>query len=510
MGRPLTAPSQKEASACNGSLSEGNHGGNRLFPVWEPGPTPRGRFLPPSSVRTDRPVLFLFRTFEADAPFFLHELVVEFQLILEASQVFRFLGGPAVFHHRQSTGISLIEDAIDVGQTFRPQAAFHAAHAFQFLGREAGAGFQGVYVFQGVDGHPARVRLSGGPITRQLGIVQVAFAVGCADDVHLVSGGVGHGFRRMAAPPRGDHHAVRVFTHGLIPEDGCLATVFQHVGAPGEEFHHFLLGSSFLVFVPDAGFLTEVGTFGAFHPVVFRRFVTAQVHVWGGEDVLEFIEDGIVEFPNLRGTGTYQRVGDARVRAHFQLGVREAEEFRIGGAKGLVMTGNIHFRDDFNVPGGSVFHQVLELVLGIHASMGRFIVEGFLPFGGDGFQLGVSGHRETPSLVIRQMEMELVEFIEGHDIDEFFDVLHRNEMPRGIQHHAAPAKPGLVFNDAAGNAVFLVLGPELFQRVFGIEEARAVARQDFHALRFNGDFVSLRSQGFAGRLLEDSGSFADT
>ena len=55
--------------------------------------------------------------------------------------------------------------------------------------------FQGVHVFQRVDGHPARVRLAGGPVAVKLGIVKVAFAVGGADNVHLVARGVGYRFR---------------------------------------------------------------------------------------------------------------------------------------------------------------------------------------------------------------------------------------------------------------------------------------------------------------------------
>ena len=313
----------------------------------------------------------------------------------------------------------------------------------------------------------------------------------------------------MAASPRGDDYSVRIFAHGFIPEDGRFPAAFQHFGAPGEEFHHFLLSGGFFVFFTDTGFFAEVGAFGALHPVVLRGFIPAQMHVLGREDVLEFIEDGVVEFPDIRVAGAYQGVGDARIRAHFQLGVREAEEFRIGGAEGLIVAGHVYFRDDFNVPGSGIFHQLLELFFGVHAFVGRFVAKGFLTFGGHAFQLGVPGHREAPTLVIREVEMELVEFVEGHHINEFFDVLHRHEVARGVHHHAAPAKPGLVFNDATGYAAVLVLGLELFQRVFSVKEARAVACLNFHALRLDGDFVSLRPQGLVGGLLEDFGGFTD-
>ena len=46
-------------------------------------------------------------------------------------------------------------------------------------------------------------------------------------------------------------------------------------------------------------------------------------------------------------------------------------------------------------------------------------------------------------------------------------------------------------------------GLELFQRVFGIEEAGAVTRLNFHALRLDRDLVSFRPQGFVSRLFED-------
>ena len=428
---------------------------------------------------------------------------MQFQLVFEAVQVLHFLGGPRGFHKGQRAWVSLVEDAVNVRQAFRPQAAVYAAHAFHFLGRETMARFQGVHVFQRVDGHPACVRLAGRPIAAKLGIVKVAFAVGGADDVHLVAGGVGHGFRRMTTSPGGDDHTVRIFAHGFIPEDGRFPAAFQHFGAPGEEFHHFLLSGGFLVFIPDAGFFAEVGAFGALHPVVFRGFIPAQMHVLGREDVLEFIEDGVVEFPDIRVAGAYQGVGDARIRTHFQLGVREAEEFRIGGAEGLIVAGHVYFRDDFNVPGGGIFHQLLELFFSVHAFVGCFVAKGFLTLGGHGFQLGVPGHREAPALVIREVEVELVEFVEGHYINEFFNILHRHKVTGSVHHHAAPSKPGLVFNDAAGDAAVLVLGLELFQRVFGIEEAGAVTRLNFHALRLDRDLVSFRPQGFVSRLFED-------
>ena len=118
------------------------------------------------------------------------------------------------------------------------------------------------------------------------------------------------------------------------------------------------MSGGFFVFFTDTGFFAEVGAFGALHPVVLRGFIPAQMHVLGREDVFEFIEDGVIEFPDVRVAGAYQRVGNTRIRAHFQLGVWETEKFRIGGAKGLVVTGHVYFRDDFNVPGSRVFYQV--------------------------------------------------------------------------------------------------------------------------------------------------------
>lgn len=97
--------------------------------------------------------------------------------------------------------------------------------------------------------------------------------------------------------------------------------------------------------------------------------------------------------------------------------------------------------------------------------------------------------------------MELVEFVKGHHINEFFDILHRHKVAGGVHHHAAPSKPGLVFDDAAGDAAVLVLCLELFQRVFGIEEAGAVTRLNFHALRLDRDLVSFRPQGLSAACL---------
>ena len=132
--------------------------------------------------------------------------------------------------------------------------------------------------------------------------------------------------------------------------------------------------------------------------------------------------------------------------------------------------------------------------------MGSAVTEAFRPFGRDAFQFGVARHRQAPALVVRQVELELVEFVVGHHVHEFLQVLDGNEVAGGVHHQAAPRVAGLVLDDAAGNALRMgrQLVLELLEGYQSIDSPLFPAGREVHALRGDGELVGVPAQGRSG------------
>ena len=249
----------------------------------------------------------------------------------------------------------------------------------------------------------------------------------------------------------------------------------------------------------------------AFFPGFFQRgFVAAQVNHGGGKDVPELVKDGGIEFPYFRLVGAYQVQAHTAGRADFRVVVWKAEEFRIGGGQRLVVARHVYFRDDLNAARGAVRHQVFQFLPGVHSFVGSAVAEAFLPFGRDAFQFGIARHRQAPALVVRQVELELVEFIVGHHVHEFLQVLHGDEVAGGVHHHAAPRVARLVLDDSAGNAFRMrrQLVLELLEGDQSVDTALFPAGREVHSLRGDGELVGVLAQGrrgFVGKKLQGPG-----
>jgi hypothetical protein len=59
---------------------------------------------------------------------------------------------------------------------------------------------------------------------------------------------------------------------------------------------------------------------------------------------------------------------------------------------------------------------------------------------------------KAPSLVIREVQVEAVQLVPRHRVDEMLDVGHAEEVPRDVEHCSAPAKAGRVANRAGGSS----------------------------------------------------------
>ena len=217
----------------------------------------------------------------------------------------------------------------------------------------------------------------------------------------------------------------------------------------------------------------------------------------GRKNIFEFFENSGIKFPDFRFVRADEVEGDTFIGLHFRIRVREAEEFRVGCRQGLVVARHVYFRDDLNAARCAVRHQLLQFLFGVYSFVGDSVFEAFLPPGCNAFQFGVAGHGQPPALVVRQMQVQPVEFVVGHEIHEFFQVLDGDKMPRGIHHEAAPRIARFVRDDAAGDALRLLrqLVPELAEGCQPVNSALPSSGSKVRPLRGDCEPVGVRSQG---------------
>ena len=363
----------------------------------------------------------------------------------------------------------------------------HAPDMACLLLRFSKSGIQFITFLQGGGFHPSPVAL---PLN--LGKIQVTVFAGGHNQVQSRLFRLLNGLEGLALPPCVNRFP-RMVNAGvpLIPELRRLP-VFgkQSCRFRKKGFHLFLF-----VFhgCPGPGFPAQ----RAFFPDFRGGLVPAQMNDTGREDILEFIKDGGIKFPDFRLLGTDQFLAVSRCRPHVHVRFGEAEKFRVGCRQGLVVPRHVYFRDDLNAERCAVRHQLLQFLFGVHPLVGDSVSEAFRPPGGDAFQFGVTGHGQPPALVVRQMQVQLVEFVVGHEVHEFFQVLDGDEMPRGVHHEAAPGVARLVRNDAAGDALRLLrqLVPKLAEGCQPVNSALLSSGSEVRSLRGDREPVGVRSQG---------------
>jgi hypothetical protein len=113
------------------------------------------------------------------------------------------------------------------------------------------------------------------------------------------------------------------------------------------------------------------------------------------------------------------------------------------------MSRHFDFRNDGNAAELGVFHEIAQFRLGVKALIGF----GFVVFGREtrAFtgKFGVFFDFHAPALVVGEMEVEYVHFIEGEVVDGFFEVFDGLEGAGAVEHESAPGESGLIRNGEA-------------------------------------------------------------
>ena len=167
------------------------------------------------------------------------------------------------------------------------------------------------------------------------------------------------------------------------------------------------------------------------------------------------------------------------------------------------MAGQGEFRDEFDVVPGSEGDEAVQFFFRVEAAVRRAVACGFAAFGGDGLQPVVAGYGEAPSLIIREVEVQFVVFVVGHEFDVFLDVLDAPVVPGGVDHESPPCVSRFVPDDAGGDGLSFVFGQvdELLERLPCVVFAVGVFGRDGG---FAGsDFEDVAVGSHAGGLGQD-------
>ena len=117
------------------------------------------------------------------------------------------------------------------------------------------------------------------------------------------------------------------------------------------------------------------------------------------------------------------------------------------------MAGHFHFRQYLDAACIAVGHQILELLLGVHAFIGQqgvpLVGRGGGADGPDGTELVVARNGQAPALVFRQVQVQDVVLVVVHGVHKIVEFLHRVVIAAHIHHHAAPAEVRRILDAAA-------------------------------------------------------------
>ena len=275
----------------------------------------------------------------------------------------------------------------------------------------------------------------------------------------------------------------------LIPYDQTLALLLEMSGdAVVEQSLQFL-------YILEAVLFDGLLAVWAGLPLVLRGFVTADVEIGSGEEGRDFInniKDKLIGALLARAGGT---IPVFPVERFFRNGLSiepvdlagnlAAGEIGVSGDRGGKMRRHIDFRHDHDKPLRSVGDDFLDLLLCIEAGRVGLALEPFafpavnlciFALGANLRQQRVFFDFNAPALIVRQVPVEHVELMHRHEIEITLDVVHAPEVAALIEHHAAPAKAGLVFDVDTGDGepfgVFGCIKPQqLAQRLDCIESA---------------------------------------
>ena len=324
-----------------------------------------------------------------------------------------------------------------------------------------------------------------------------------------MAGGLLHGVGRPGAPPHDGGSGPEAAFYDFVPADHGASVAVE------EPFHLVVEPRLQLRFGLQAVFLHAFLAVGAPLPVLHVHLVAADVYVFVGEEVENLAPHVLAEANHLVLSGAQGRREDGAPARLW-----EARKAVVVGDGGQAVARHVDFGNDVNAPCPGVGHDVAHLLLRVEAAILLLspLVRAY-PVGGK-VEVGVVfGHGtahadrvlvverapaaalreqrilldlDSPALVVGQVPMELVDFIECEHVEQLLHLIHREEVARAVEFHAAPFEAGLVGDADIGQGPLAaadspagldVVGEELAQGGYSVDDATIVVARDGHALR---------------------------
>ena len=111
---------------------------------------------------------------------------------------------------------------------------------------------------------------------------------------------------------------------------------------------------------------------------------------------------------------------------------------------------------------------------------------------------------DAPALVVRQVQVERVDLVQGQRVEQLFDLVLGEEMAAHIEHQPAPFEPRLVLDLDARNLPIHALAPacaantsggkQLQQRLHPVKQAGGFAGPHDHGIRGHDQLVAFGAQ----------------
>ena len=182
-------------------------------------------------------------------------------------------------------------------------------------------------------------------------------------------------------------------------------------------------------------------TFIALRPIVEHHFITTYINIWRREKVRQLLDDifdnAVVAFfsytPHIVEFTTSRRLIGMCTTSHITKDSR--------GRK--CMSRKVKFRNNHHVPLLGISYQLFHLLLSIVTTISfrtreigrrnQFILTSPSPFTS---QFRILLDFDSPTVVIGQMQMKLIEFMERHPVDVSFQIIQFEKGSRYIEHES--------------------------------------------------------------------------
>ena len=145
--------------------------------------------------------------------------------------------------------------------------------------------------------------------------------------------------------------------------------------------------------------------------------------------------------------------------------LRIEAQLRAGDDRSAGVRGHFDFRDEHDVEAGGVADQVADVLLRVETAEagvgggGRCGLHlGKVHPRADLRELGVFSDFDSPAAVVGQMDLEAIELVDGHGVQEVLDILHGDEMPRRVDQQPSPAEPRRIGDADAGDRPLSLFG----------------------------------------------------